>query len=304
MPTISVPPVSVICVGHACYDLVFAVDHQPAADEKARATAFVSCGGGTAANAAVTAAMLGVPTAFAGYLGSDIYGDQHIAEFHAAGVDTGLVVRGAPATPISAIFVKPDGARSIVNYKGETNRLTAADVDFAGLRPQVVLFDGHQPALALAMAEWAQAQGIPTILDADTVNEGNTELLQHCTVVAASERFAQDFFGAPTPQAGMAALAEHAPAVVVTLGERGLIWQRGVGEQAQTGAMAAFAVAAVDTTGAGDTFHGALAAGLAMGMEWLELLRYASAAGALCCTKHGARLGIPTAAAVAALLAA
>jgi sulfofructose kinase len=291
---------SVLCVGHACYDLVFAVDHHPAPDEKVRAQAFVSCGGGTAANAAMTAAVLGATTAFAGYLGSDIYGDQHLAEFSAAGVDTSLIVRGVEATPISAIFVKPDGTRSIVNYKGDTNRLTTANVNFAVAQPKVVLFDGHQPALALAIADWAQERGIVTVLDADTVNEGNIELLRHCTLVAASERFAHDLFAAPSPQAGMAELARCASAVVVTLGERGLIWQRGK----ESGALPAFAVNAVDTTGAGDCFHGALAAGLCADMDWLPLLRYASAAGALCCTKHGARLGIPSAAEVATLLAA
>jgi sulfofructose kinase len=298
----------VLCVGHACYDLVFTVDHHPAPDEKARASAFLSCGGGTAANAAMTAAILGARTAFAGYLGSDIYGDQHLAELQAAGVDTCLVVRGVRATPISAIFVKPDGARSIVNYKGETNGLTPADLPLEVARlgdsplgamwPKVVLFDGHQPALALALAEWAAAQGIATVLDADTINAGNVELVRRCTLVAASERFAQDLSGAPTVETGLAALAQLAPNVVVTLGERGLIWQRG----SETGALPAFAVQAVDTTGAGDTFHGALAAGLAAGMDWLALLRYASAAGALCCTKHGARLGIPTAAEVERLL--
>ena len=291
--------IDVLCVGHACYDLIFAVDHHPAPDEKARAGAFVSCGGGTAANAAMTAAALGARTSFAGYLGDDIYGEQHLAEFHAAGVDTRLVVRGAAATPISAIFVKPDGARSIVNYKGDTNRLAGDDLPFATVLPKVVLFDGHQPALALAVAAWARKQGITTILDADTINEGNLELVRRCDIVAASEHFAQAFTGAPTPAAGMACLAEIAPAVVVTLGERGLIWQR----EGETGALPAFAVEVVDTTGAGDTFHGALAAGAARGMAWPELLRFASAAGALCCTKHGARLGIPTAAEVAALLA-
>jgi sulfofructose kinase len=294
----TVEPLDVLCVGHACYDLVFAVDHHPAHDEKARAQAFVSCGGGTAANAAMTAASLGARTAFLGYLGSDIYGDQHMAELQAAGVDTTSVVRGRGATPISAIFVKPDGARSIVNFKGDTNRLTGADVAFRSVRPRVVLFDGHQPALALSIAEWAQEMGILTVLDADTVNEGNVELLHRCSVVAASERFAHDFTGAATPQEAMAALARSAPNVIVTLGERGLIWQRG----ADTGALPAFRVEVVDTTGAGDAFHGALAAGLAKAMEWLPLLRYASAAGALCCTKHGARLGIPTAEEVSELL--
>lgn len=292
------PNFDVLCVGHACYDLIFAVDHHPGPDEKARARAFISCGGGTAANAAMTAATLGYRTAFAGYLGQDIYGDEHLAEFHGAGVNTDLVVRGAASTPISAIFVKPDGARSIVNYKGDTNSLTPGDVEFHGLRPRVLLFDGHQPDLAVAMATWGRAQGIATVLDADTVNEGNAQLIHLCDIVAASERFAQEFTGAATPHAGMTALAQHAPNVVVTLGERGLIWQRGDA----TGALPAFPVPVVDTTGAGDTFHGALAAGVAAGMAWEELLRYAAAAGALCCTRHGARLGIPTAAEVQALL--
>jgi sulfofructose kinase len=90
--------------------------------------------------------------------------------------------------------------------------------------------------------------------------------------------------------------------VIVTLGERGLIWQRNTEDGTERGSLPAFAVTAVDTTGAGDAFHGALAAGLAAGMAWLPLLRYASAAGALCCTRYGARLGIPTAAEVAGLL--
>jgi len=289
----------VLCVGHACYDLVFAVDHHPEPDEKASASAFTSCGGGTAANAAVTAAMLGAFTGFAGYLGDDIYGEQHLAELHAAGVDTRLVVRGPAATPISAIFVKPDGARSIVNHKGDTNRLTEAAVPYQAASPRAVLLDGHQPALALAVAAWARQHDITTILDADTLHTGNIALVRRCDIVAASEHFAQAFSGSATAAAGMAALATLAPAVIVTLGERGLIWQR----HGETGDLPAFAVDVVDTTGAGDTFHGALAAGAARNMPWLELLRFASAAGALCCTTQGARLGIPTAAAVAALLA-
>lgn len=291
--------VDVLCVGLACYDLIFTVDHHPGPDEKARASAFMGCGGGTAANAAVAAAQLGAITAFTGYLGADIYGDQHLAELHAAGVDTRLVVRGSEATSISAIFVKPDGARSIVNYRQPiVSRLTPTDVAFAQVHPKTVLFDGHQPELAFAIADWAHAQGIPTVLDADTINDGNRELVHRCTIIAASERFSQEFTGASSPQAGMAMLAQRAPAVIVTLGERGLIWQRGD----ETGELPAFQVEVVDTTGAGDAFHGALAAGVAQGMAWEEMLRFASAAGALCCTKHGARIGIPTLAEVRALL--
>lgn len=291
--------VDVLCVGLACYDLVFTVDHHPGPDEKARARAFMGCGGGTAANAAVAAARLGASTAFIGYLGADIYGEQHLAELHAAGVDTRLVVRGAEATSLSAIFVKPDGARSIVNYREAiVTQLTPAHVSFTEIRPKSILFDGHQPELAIAMAHWARAHNIPTVLDADTVNEGHDRLVQLCTIVAASERFSQEYTGAGSPQEGMAILAQQAPAVIVTLGERGLIWQRGT----QAGALPAFSVQVVDTTGAGDAFHGALAVGLARGMPWKEMLRFASAAGAICCTRRGARPGLPSLEEVQALL--
>jgi sulfofructose kinase len=85
-------------------------------------------------------------------------------------------------------------------------------------------------------------------------------------------------------------LARLAPYVVITLGERGLIWQQGT----QSGALAALAINAIDTTGAGDAFHGAFAAGIAAQLDWLTVLRYASVAGSLCCTKMGARLGLPS----------
>jgi sulfofructose kinase len=288
----------VLAVGHACYDLIFTVDHHPGSDEKSRANEFISCGGGTAANGAMTAARLGASVAFCGYLGADIYGDQHIEELHAAGVDTSLVVQGAAPTPISSIFVKPDGARSIVNFSGVTDGLTAEQVPFQDLAPRVILLDGHQPALALEIAAWANAHGIPLVLDADTINAGNVKLATRSDYVVATPHFAQGFTGAASIAEALAVLAGQSPNVVITLGDRGLIWQQGE----EVGELAAFSVPVVDTTGAGDAFHGAFAAGLAKDLRWETLLRYASAAGALCCTGHGARLAIPTAAEVAAFL--
>ncbi len=105
--------------------------------------------------------------------------------------------------------------------------------------------------------------------------------------LVASEKFACQIAG--TESAALKHLAELAPVAVITLGERGLIWRRG-NEQ---GALPAFPVLALDTTGAGDAFHGAFAAGVAAKMQWSELLTYASVAGSLCCAKIGARHGLP-----------
>ena len=86
----------------------------------------------------------------------------------------------------------------------------------------------------------------------------------------------------------LAHLAGLASIVVITLGERGLIWRK----EGISGTFPAFPIKPVDTTGAGDAFHGAFAAGIAAGLPWDELLGYASAAGALCCQRFGARTGL------------
>jgi sulfofructose kinase len=280
--------VDVLCVGHASYDLIFSVPHHPAEDEKIVADSFIGCGGGPAANAAVMVSRLGLKSAFAGYLGLDLYGDMHDQEFAEYDVDTRLIVRGPSPTPLSTILVKPDGKRALINYKGDTQALPANAVDFSSVKPKVILFDGHEPHLSVPLAERARRDHIPSVLDAGSLHEGTLALMSKVDYLACSEKFALQFAG--DVEIALTRLSEAAPAVVITLGEKGLLWQR----DKEGGAMPAFPVTAIDTTGAGDAFHGAFAAGVALNMEWLELLRYASAAGTLCCTKTGARLGIPS----------
>ena len=290
--------VDVICVGHASYDLVFAVDHHPDADEKTFAEKFISCGGGPAANAAVTVSRLGLKSAFAGYLGNDFYGRRHLEELDRAAVNTDLVVRGDSPTPLSAIFVKPDGRRTVVNYKGETAPLPADSMDFSGWHPRVILFDGHEPEVSPALMKAIEGRGILTVLDAGSVHRGSLILLEQVDYAVVSQKFARECTGKKDPQQAAVKLSQYCPAVVITLGEAGLVWKNADG----SGSLPADSIDAVDTTGAGDAFHGAFAAGLACGKPWEELLTYAAAVAALCCTKYGARPSIPTAGDVGAFL--
>jgi sulfofructose kinase len=279
--------VDVLCVGHASFDLIFSVSQHPGADEKIVADSLLSCGGGPAANAAVCVSKLGLTSAFVGYLGYDLYGDKHFQEFTECGVDTQLIIRGASPTPLSTILVKPDGKRSLINYKGDTQALSSATLNVTDVPAKVVLFDGHEPFISLPLADMARQANIPMVLDAGSVHQGTLALMGRVDYLVCSEKFAGQYAGDEFE--ALSRLAEFAPNVVITLGERGLIWQRGT----KQGALSAYPVTAVDTTGAGDAFHGAFAAALATGMEWQTLLRYASAAGALCCTQMGARLGLP-----------
>ena len=280
--------IDVLCVGHASYDFVFSVDHHPTADEKIVAQNFLGCGGGPAANAAVTAAKLNFKTAFAGYLGQDIYGENHYQEFLNYSVNTDLIIHGSSPTPLSTIIVKPNGNRALINYKGNTRTLSAGDIDFSSVTTKVVLFDGHEPHISLPLLKRLKQQGIPTILDAGSVHEGTLALMNEVDYLVCSEKFAVQFAGDEVT--ALSRLAQVSKVVVITLGERGLIWQRGQ----DAGNLPAFKINAIDTTGAGDAFHGAFAAAVASDLNWFQILRFASAAGALCCTKIGARTGLPS----------
>ncbi|MGZ8188782.1 MAG: carbohydrate kinase family protein [Methylosarcina sp.] len=280
--------IDVLCIGHASYDLVFSVPHHPAEDEKIFAQGFIGCGGGPAANAAVTVAKLGLNAAFGGYLGNDLYGERHRQELIEHGVDTRFIVRGEAPTPLSAVLVKPDGKRALINYKSETRPLAADDLVFSGINPKVVLFDGHESHVSVAYCHALRNQSVPTVLDAGSLHEGTQALMGLVDYLVCSEKFALQMAG--SVDQALRQLAETAPAVVITLSERGLVWKRA----SEEGALPAFDVASIDSTGAGDAFHGAFAAALAMDRVWVDVLLYASAAGALCCTKMGGRPGLPS----------
>lgn len=286
--------IDVLCVGATSYDFVFRVDHHPEPDEKTAADAFIRCGGGPAANASIMVSRMGLKAAFAGYLGSDLFGRLHLEELHAAGVNTDLIVRGAYPTPVSGVLVKPSGDRSLINYRVADTVLHPECIDVSDIRPQVILFDGHEPELSLALLREARATGIKTVLDAGSLNRGTALLFDKVDYPVCSERFAYDFTGAALPDSAMDRLSSYTPCVVITLGRDGLIWKNAGGG----GRIPAFPVEAVDTTGAGDVFHGAFAGSLALGKKWEEILMYSSAAAALCCSRFGARTGIPSGAEV------
>ncbi|MCB9422960.1 MAG: carbohydrate kinase [Ardenticatenaceae bacterium] len=282
--------VDVLCVGQAPYDLTFTIDRHPQPDEKMFATALHQCGGGPAANAAVAVARLGHSSAFAGYLGQDAFGDLHFQELVADDVQTSLIVRGTVQTPLSVSLVKLDGSRALVNYGGNQRPLPAHSIDFSHCHPRVIIFDGWEPDISPPLAQWARQAGIPTILDAGSVHRGTEALAPLVDYLIGAEKFGRTFTGEADPVRAAAKLSElGGTAVIITLGSQGLVWQKG----GESGHLPAFPVETVDTTGAGDAFHGAFAAGLVRGLAWNDLLRFASAVAALTCTKMSARLAIP-----------
>lgn len=281
--------IEVLCVGHAAYDITLQVPYHPGEDEKCLAESRVECGGGPAANAAVTVARLSGQSAFAGYLGKDLYGERHFQELLAEGVNTDLLARGDYPTPLSIILVKPDGRRTVINHKSQTPPLTPLPDNLSSWEIGVILFDGHEPDISLPLLEYAKSRGIPTLLDAGSVHRGTLMLAPRVDFLIASAKFAREFTGRAEPEAALRHLGALAPTAIITLGEQGVIWKRGE----ESGSYPAFPINVIDTTGAGDAFHGAFALGVARKFRFSKLLRFASATAALTCTKSGARNGIP-----------
>lgn len=290
-------PVDVLCVGYACVDINFNAPHHPAADEKLRATNMHTCGGGPAANAAVTIARLGGTVRFSGYLGNDAFGDAHLREFEADGVLANALHRDATPTPVAAVTIKPNGDRSIIDYRAPSALASDDTITLAQFPAKVLLIDGHQPLLSLALVEEARALGIPSVLDAGSVNDGTLLLFNKVDYLITSEKFAKHYSNEDDPRTALAALDGSAPFIACTWGADGVYWQDEYGQHHTP----AFDIEPVDTTGAGDAFHGAFALGLAEGLTAKENIRRACATGALTCLKAGARSALPKRKAVDAL---
>lgn len=287
-----------MCHGFACADLTYSVAEQPAADSKVQATGFSLSGGGPAANAAVQLARLEHSVAFSGYLGEDALGEMQVQELHREHVSTETILRGAAPTPSATAWVKPGGARSLVHFAEIGGVFSAPSPKVFSLRPQVVLFDGHYPETIEALWDYAESINATTVLDAGSLREGTAWLAPRVDYVVASAKFARAYAETDDGEEALAQLAKVADTVVITLGGQGLLWS----QNKTCGKLPAFRIRSIDTNGAGDAFHGAFCAGLVRGLPWADLLRFSSAAGALCCQRQGARQGLPREAEIQALL--
>jgi sugar/nucleoside kinase (ribokinase family) len=275
------------------------VNAYPAENSKVQTDRLIESGGGPAANAAWLLTRWGVATALASLVGDDDYGRRAVTELRQAGVDCRLMeVRPGHVTPVSFVVVnRANGSRTIINRKAASGRLNLEPGRLAGLAPRLLLFDGHElEASLLALATFPSAI---TVLDAGSLHDGTRALSRRVHYLVCSERFA-------TQATGDAEVSEHWPAclrrlrelnrhvAVVTLGERGSVFDDG----RQQGRLPALPVKAVDTSAAGDVFHGAFAFALLRGMTLGAALQLATVAAGLSVQNLGGRSSVPELASV------
>jgi len=196
----------VLCVGFACIDINFSTLQHPAPKEKVRAHNMNACGGGPASNAAITIARLGGKARFHGYIGNDGFGRSHIRELQANGVCVGMIRFGAAPTAIAAITIKPNGDRSIICYRDPGAFSREDSISLKRHPAKVLLVDGHQPSLSMQLVEEARELGIPSVLDAGSINEGTKQLYDKVDYLVASSKFAYQQTGIEDTRSALEAM--------------------------------------------------------------------------------------------------
>ena len=281
----------VVVVGSINMDMVVATGTFPRLGETLFGTRFSTYPGGKGANQAVAAARLGAEVTMIGCVGADAFGEQMKATLEREGIDTRWVSTGKEATGIASITLT-GGDNAIVVVPGANHELSPADIDRAEdafLNADVVLAQLEVPlATVLHAAKLARRHGKPFFLNPAPAVALSDELISLTTLLTPNEH--ELAAALQTPEADWAEVLKRMPGrVAMTHGKDGAYYTTSAGELVH---QAGFRVDVVDTTGAGDTFNGALAAFWHLGAA--EAVRRANAAGALSVTRAGAQGGMPT----------
>jgi ribokinase len=291
----------VIVVGSVNIDLVVTVRELPGPGETVIGGRFARHHGGKGGNQAVAAARLGVETAFVGAVGGDVFGHEARTALEAEGIDLrGLLTLGDEVTGVALILVGEGGENSIAVASGANVALTMAQVRSAldKLKPgeRDVVLVGHEipTAVAREALRLGRRAGATTILNPAPAGGLTSKVLALADVLTPNRGELAVLAGHDAPSAGPTAVALLAKtgkgAILVSLGADGALLVQSTG----TTPLPAPPVKAVDTVGAGDTLNGALAAGLASGLDLADAARRAVAAASLAVTRAGAREGMPT----------
>lgn len=276
-------------VGSANRDLVARVEHHPVPGETVLASGHETMPGGKGANQAVAASRLGRDVVFVGRVGADEAGRDLVAEFEREGVGVDhLTVDAVAPSGLAIITVDDAGENAIVVSPGANAHVSSTDVEGASavlMTATVTLLQLEIPMEAV-LAAAAASEGI-VILNAAPAAHLPAALLSSIDVLVVNRGELATLTGSGEP---LSARSLPVPVTVVTLGAEGARIIRADTRES----VAAIDVTPVDTTGAGDTFCGALAAGLDDGLSLEASVRRAVVAGSLAVTAIGARSGMPT----------
>jgi ribokinase len=288
----------VLVVGSVNVDVIVRVPVLPAPGMTVTGGTLERHGGGKGANQAVAAARLGARVGLVAAVGDDPSGDEAVAELRREGIDvSGIAMLDNTATGVALIVVDDGGENQIAVASGANQKLSAAMVaaalDGIDLAPGgvcLVGFEVSDAAIEVA-AQWASAGGHRVLVVPAPARRLTEALLACVPILTPNGGEAAELSGEPSPRAAAATLSRRTTSpVAVTLGESGVV----VADGDLVDSIPAYPTTAKDTTGAGDTFSGALAVGLSESRPFTEAAQRAQAAAALSTRTVGARTGMPT----------
>jgi sulfofructose kinase len=282
----------IVCLGNAVWDRVFEMEHIPQQPTKYFAKGYFENGGGIAATAAVACVRLGAQARLISRLGDDSNGQLIRNELAQWDIDvSGMHNFPGVQSSHAVIHVDAEGERQITVFRD--NRCPT-DADWLSIEMldgvDCLLCDTSWPEGALWLMAEAKKRGIPTVLDLDLGASRMEELVAQGDHLAFSLPGLRLFTQQQEVADALKAAQKKTHGIVyVTCGVDGCYWLDGD----EVRHVSSFPVLCVDTTGAGDVFHGALAVAIAEKLLVGEAIRFANAAAALKCTREGGRKGIP-----------
>ena len=284
-----------ICVGHSTYDTTLPIEGFIEENKKYRITTHVECGGGPASNGAYLLAKWGVDTIIASIIGKDYFGDKIVEDFKKIGANTKyLEQRDNYETTNSYIIANmKNGSRTIISSKREkVNALNKTITEKA----DVILIDGEHPKTAMEVLE--NNKKAISILDAGRVSDDTIRLGKKVTYLVCSKKFAEEFTKKKidtreenSMKKVHKELEEYFKTnIIITLESAGTFTK--IDDEYIR--IPSIRVKSLDSTGAGDIFHGAFAYFIGNNYPLKTALRLAAITGGISVTRIGSRYSIPT----------
>jgi len=284
----------VVGMGLNSVDFLTVVPEFPAPNSKMKMLQFSKQGGGQVATALVALSRWGVKTKYIGKVGGDELGQFSLQSIRQEGVDVSSVTIEPNATNQFATILVDGSTGDRTILWNRDDRLMYREGE---LRKEEVCcgrllhLDGHDIRAAIQCARWAKEESIPTVVDLDKVEPLTSRLIQEIDFLITSSRFPTLYTGISDQKEAFLELQRQTHGFLcTTLGPSGaMAWVEG--EIFYAGGVN---VKTLDTTGAGDVFHGGFIYGLLQNWEVEKILRFANAAAAIKCLDLGGRRGIPT----------
>ena len=285
----------IVVVGSINMDYTAILAELPHPGETLLAKDFKMSGGGKGANQAMAAAIFSHHVTMIGMLGNDPAGHALYKKMQSKGIDVSCIEFTETPTGTALINVAEQGKNTIVVFPGANHQLTPAHV--AKYKDVIEAADMVMMQLEIPMetvrfvTDMAYAANVPVFLNPAPAQALDTDLLSKVTYITPNEtellRITQSF---DSTRGAVSLMNLGVKNVIITLGSNGCY----VKNASEEGRIGTFKVNAIDTTAAGDSFSGALAAQLANGVPLKEALVFANATGALTTTKIGAQEALPT----------